>query len=55
MPRWIGLLFAALLVGPLLLACPSDWPVDDDSADPSAADDDTAMLDDDAADDDSAT
>ena len=49
MPRWFGLLLAALLFGSLLVACPSDWPVDDDSADPSAADDDAADDDDSAA------
>jgi hypothetical protein len=39
------LVLGSWLLGPNLLACPSDWPVDDDSAD----DDD-----DDAGDDDSA-
>jgi len=50
MLRWFGTIVAALLLSAAFAACPSDWPVDDDSAGP--ADDDVA--DDDVADDDSA-
>jgi len=46
------LLLGALLPLRTQLACPSDWPVDDDSADDDGADDDAG--DDDTGDDDSA-
>jgi len=43
MQRWFVSVALALLCAAAFVACPSDWPIDDDSA----GDDDTAGSDDD--------